>query len=194
MEELIRRIQELSAGNLPSDMYGPPRFEPNPDPDAVAARFARADARDFYTRFDPQYAVLDSLWGDMTLYPFALLEKEQAGFAFDAFTREPVEDWPKGMMVFGECASDPFMLNPAIQGEVFFALHGQGEWKPLPIAADLLGFLKGCAAWLDMVRQRGDSLKDDTLALRPESWALFVQLAREAGISQHYIDNMAVLS
>lgn len=194
MEELIRRIQELSAGNLPSDMYGPPRFEPNPDPDAVAARFTRPDAREFYTRFDPQNAVIDSLWGDMTLYPFATLEKEQAGFAFDAFTREPVADWPKGMMVIGECALDPIMLHPAVSGEVLFALHGQGEWKPLPIAANLLGFLKACVAWLDMVRQRGDDLKDDTLALRPESWALFVKLARTAGIDQTYINNMAELS
>ena len=194
MEELIRRIQELSEGNLPSEMYGPPRFEPNPDPDAVAARIKRDDAREFYTRFDPQEAVLASLWGDMTLYPFASLDKEQAGYAFDAFTREPVDDWPKGMIVIGECAADPIMLNPTEQTEVFFALHGQGAWTPLPIAADLTGFLKACAAWLDMVRQRGDQLQDETYALRPESWALFVQLARAAGISQDYIDNMARLS
>ena len=92
MKNLIRRIQELSDGNLQSEMYGPPRFEANADPDAVAARFARQDAREFYTRFDPQNPVLDSYWGDMTLYSFASLDKEQAGYAFDGKTREPVDD------------------------------------------------------------------------------------------------------
>lgn len=194
MEELIRRIQLLSAGNLPSDMYGAPRFEPNPDSDAVAARFARADARAFYARFDPQDAVLASLWGDMTLYAFAALDKEQAGYAFDGRTGEPIEDWPKGMLVIGECSADPITLNPSEPGEVFFAIHGQGEWKPLPIAADIEGFLKLCIAWLEMVHQRGDALYDDTEELHEASWNLFVQLALSAGIDQRYIRNVAELA
>lgn len=194
MEELIRRIQELSAGNLPSEMYGPPRFEPNPDPGAVAARFARPDARELYARFDPQNPVLASLWGDMSLYSFASLDKEQAGYAFDGKTREPVEDWPEGMLVIGECSADPITLNPAEPGEVFFAMHGQGEWSPLPIAPDIEGFLKLCIAWLDMERQRGDALYDDTEELQEASWNLFVQLALSAGIDQRYIRNVAELA
>ncbi len=194
MEELIRRIQELSTGTMTTEIHGPPRFGPNPDVAAVNKTFARPDAREFYARFDPQNVVIASLWGDLTLFPFAALEQEQAGYAFNAKTRAPEEEWPAGMLVFGECSADPLIINPAEAGEILFAMHGQGKWDPLPIAADLDGFLKTCIAWLDMERQRGEKLFNEDDELAEESWGLFVRLARDAGIPQHYIDNMAKLA
>ena len=193
MEELIRRIQELAEGSEQARMYGPPHFSPAPDPDAVAAKFARPDAREFYTRFDPQDPALPSFWGDMFLFSFASLDKQQAGYAFDGHSGEAVEDWPEGMLVIGECSADPIMLDPAEEGEILYAIHGQGEWDPLPIAANIEGLLKLCVAWMDMEKRRGDRLYDETEDLHDESWALFERLAAEQGIDRQYIDNMLEL-
>ena len=191
MEELIDRIVSLSEGFVQSEMYGLPKFAAATDPDAVKRAFQRSDAREFFTRFDPQRpAVVDSFWGDITFYSFAELAKMQIGYATDGRTGEPDEDWPKGMIAIAEASVDPIMLDPAFPGEIMFAHHGAGVWEPIPIAADIPGFLQLIIAWLDMVRQRGDEFEDETLAIRPESLELFSTLAKKNGVAERYVENI----
>ena len=194
MEELIKRIVELSADTVQTELYELPEFQADTSPDEVSAKFKRPDAQLFYGQFNPQMVVLSSFWGDMTLYDFASLDKRQDGYSVEGKARTPVEDWPEGMLVIGECSVDPIMLDPDQQGEIMYAIHGQGDWEPLPIAADIEGLLKLCVAWLETVRQRGEDLRDETLAYRDESIELFMQLARDLGIEQSYLDNVMELA
>lgn len=189
MEELIRRILELTANTPAVEFHGMPEFAANTDPDQVSSRFTRTDAREFYTHYNPVDVVLESIWGEITFYPFAELDDRQVGYAIDGRTGKAVADWPRNMLVIADCGGNPIMLNPSVEGELYFAIHGMGSWDPLPVAKDISGFLKLLIAWLETSEQRGDGLYDETYELEPASLALFRDLAAAQGIGDRYIQN-----
>lgn len=193
MERLISRLLALTAKTPAVDFHGLPQFLANTDPDQVDSRFARADARDFYTRHNPVEVVVESIWQDITFYPFADLDDRQIGYATDGSTGEAAADWPQNMLVIADSGSDPIMLDPSADGEVFFAVHGMGSWDPQPIAQDIGGLLKLSIAWLEMSEQRGVELYDDTGDLHPASFALFRELATAQGIESRYVQNVVSL-
>lgn len=197
LEELIRQIQELTANSVPTRLSGPPTFEPYGDPAAVSARFRRADAQEFYTRFNPRGGVvIDWFFGDLEFYDFDQLDEGQLGYAFTGSVGKPerLSGWPEGMLVVAVTNADPCLIDPAKDGEVHYAIHGTGEWRPLPIAANLADFLRSCIAWSEMTLARGDTLLDEDEELHPDSWAKYVELALAAGIEQRYLDNMELLA
>lgn len=193
MEELIRRILELTANTPAAEFHGLPEFAANTDPDQVTSRFTRTDAREFYTRHNPVEVVLESIWEDITFYPFAELDDQQIGYAIDGRTGEAVADWPPNMLVIADCGGNPVMLDPSVEGEVFLAIHGMGSWDPQPVAKDISGLLKLVIAWLETSQQRGDVLYDETYELDPESLALFRDLAAGQGVEDRYIQNAIAL-
>lgn len=193
MERLIGRLLELTANTPAAEFHGPPRFLANTDPDQVDRRFARADARDFYTRHNPVEVVVESIWDDITFYPFADLDDQQIGYATDGRTGDAVADWPSNMLVIADSGGDPIMLDPSVDGEVFCAAHGMGTWDPQPIAQDIGGLLTLSIAWLEMSERCGDELYDDTDDLHPASIALFHDLAAAHGIENRHIRNALAL-
>ena len=193
MEELITRLVQLTANTPAVEFHGLPQFIANTDADQVDRRFARADAREFYTRHNPVDAVVESIWQDITFYPFADLDGQQIGYATDGRTGDAAEGWPPNMLVIADSGGDPIMLDPSLDGEVFFAAQGMGYWDPQPIARDISGLLKLSIAWLEVSEQRGDELHDDTYDLHPASIALFRDLAASHGIEDAYIQNVLAL-
>ena len=193
MEELITRLVQLTANTPAVEFHGLPQFVANTDADQVDRRFARADAREFYTRHNPVDAVVESIWQDITFYPFADLDGQQIGYATDGRTGDAAADWPSNMLVIADSGGDPIMLDPSLDGEVFFAVQGMGSWDPQPIARDIGGLLKLSIAWLEVSEQRGDELHDDTYDLHPASIALFRDLAASHGIEDAYIQNVLAL-
>ena len=191
MEQLITRLVELTANTPAAEFHGLPQFLANTDRHQVEKRFARADAREFYTRHNPADAVVGSIWQDITFYPFAGLDGQQIGYATDGRTGEPSADWPPNMLVIADSGGDPIMLDPSsVDGEVFFAVQGMGYWDPQPIARDISGLLKLSIAWLEVSEQRGDELYDDTYDVHPSSITLFRDLAASQGIEDTYIQNV----
>ena len=193
MEKLITRLVDLTANTPAAEFHGLPQFLANTDPRQVERRFVRADVREFYTRHNPADAVVGSIWQDITFYPFAGLDGQQIGYATDGRTGEPIMDWPPNMLVIADSGGDPIMLDPSVDGEVFFAVQGMGYWDPQPIARDISGVLKLSIAWLEVSEQRGDELYDDTYDLHPASIALFRDLAASQGIEDTYIQNALAL-
>lgn len=193
MEALISRLLALTANTPAAEFHGPPRFLANTDPDQVHSRFIRADARHFYSRHNPVEVVIESFWQDITFSPFADLDDQQIGYATDGRTGDTVADWPANMLVIADSGGDPIMLDPSVDGEVFFAVHGMGTWDPRPIAQDIGGLLKLSIAWLEMSEQRGDGLYDDTDELHPSSIALFRDLAAAQGVDDEHIQNVISL-
>lgn len=194
MEHLIARLVELTAKTPAAEFHGLPQFIANADADQVARRFARADAREFYTRHDPSDVVVESIWQDITFSPFAGLNDRQIGYATDGRTGEPVAGWPPTMLVIADSGGDPIMLDPSsVDGEVFFAVHGMGGWDPQPIARDISGLLTLSIAWLETSEQRGDELYDETYELHPASVALFRDIAVAQGVPEKYIENTLAL-
>ncbi|MBC9246328.1 SMI1/KNR4 family protein [Paracoccus sp. 11-3] len=165
----------------------------NTDPDQVNSHFTRPDAREFRTRHNPVDVVPESLWGDITFYPFAALDDQQIGYAIDGRTGEAVADWPPNMLVVADCGGNPIMLDPSVEGEVFFAIHGMGSWDPQPVAKDISGFFKLLIAWLETSQQRGEGLYDETYELDPDSLALFRDLAAAQCVDDRYIRNAIAL-
>ncbi|MFI8595639.1 SMI1/KNR4 family protein [Microbacterium sp. NPDC078428] len=184
---------ELTANTPAAEFHDPPQFLANTDPDQVDNRFTRADARDFYTRHNPVEVVVESIWQDITFYPFADLDDQQIGYATDSRTGEAVADWPPNMLVIADSGGDPIMMDPSVNGEVFFAIHGTGSWDPQPIAKDISGLLTLSIAWLEMSEQRGDELYDEPDDLHPASIALFRDLAAAQGVENRHIQNVISL-
>ena len=195
MRAVIERIKSLSTSTAEA-RWIELEFRPARDPSAVSETFTRLDAREFFTDFDPVHVELDSLFGPMRFTGFDELAEQQLGYGFVGTRRNRTlaPNWPANLLVIATVNADPVMLDPSTQSEVFFAIHGIGVWRPLPIARDLVSFLELQASWVQMVGEQGDQLADEDPELRPESWARFCELALAAGTSQHYLDNMKRLA
>ncbi len=162
-------------------------FAPHPNPDAVQARFQRADAVEFYTTYNPTQLITSSPFGTLDIYPLDNLDHMQVGYATHGLTGEPVPEWPQGMLVIADADADPFILDPTRDGEIQFARHGQGTWDFFPIAPDITGLLILAWAWNQAETDLGDDFDED---FEPTAKALthFTDLAIGAGIDRQYVE------
>src|SRR5688572_25955991 len=68
--------------------------------------------------------------------PLHKLWSRQAGYRTHAITGERLPDWNDHWLVVADQGADPFILDIA-SGEVFFAFHGAGAWRPRLLAPTL---------------------------------------------------------
>lgn len=85
-------------------------------------------------------------YNGFTLYGASELIDMQAGYSYNAFTKEEANDWPKNYIVIADHGADPFVLDLSrSDGEdapVLFAFHGEGEWDFTEVFSSFSKFLK----------------------------------------------------
>jgi hypothetical protein len=91
---------------------------------------------ELYDEWGPHEIELGTLGNPFRWPSLARLWEYQAGYRWNANTREPVTDWDQDHLVVADHGADPFVLSIRT-GRVLFALHGQGVWEFDEFCADV---------------------------------------------------------
>lgn len=121
---------------------------------------------DFYLEVGPVDLKIDSIGNPYHIPSLSRLWKYQTGYRWNGITGEPSDGWKDDWLVVADEGSDPFIFDRH-NGEILFALHGQGAWEPERVFPDIytmaacLGSLGSIAAGEELFD--GDSLKSKYL-------------------------------
>jgi hypothetical protein len=89
---------------------------------------------DFLTRFSPIKATIESrrFYNHFQLFGAGELIEAQLGYSFNPVEQQPIEDWPKHLVVIANHGGDPFVLDlsksDGKDAPVDTAEHGAGAW------------------------------------------------------------------
>lgn len=102
---------------------------------------------EFISKFSP-LAVEFKIRGNaesFTLYGVDDIAKGQRGYSVNGITGEPIEDWPSDYVVIAQSWGDPLIIDCSKNTDsvpIYFAKHGQGNWKFRRKFQSLLEFLE----------------------------------------------------
>ena len=100
---------------------------------------------EFLTRFSPQKVSMFKFCSCLTLYGVDDILDYQLGYSVDD-NGNLLEGWPDGYLVIADGDSDPYCINlNEKDGGVYFARHGEGEWKFEKVYNSLSTFLTNLA-------------------------------------------------
>jgi hypothetical protein len=77
--------------------------------------------------------------------PLHKLENLQAGYAWSTSPKNTLQGWDSDWLVIAEQGGDPFIYQKS-SGNILFAFHGAGLWKPRFFAKDLITAVGSLAA------------------------------------------------
>ena len=84
---------------------------------------------EFLTRFSPCNVMIEKGMYETYLYGADNLEERQIGYSVSE-QGEPLEGWPKNYLVIADRFADPYCIDTTQEDScVYFANHGEGEWK-----------------------------------------------------------------
>ena len=84
---------------------------------------------EFLKRFSPCRAVVTKGMNEILLYGVDDLAEKQIGYGVDQ-NGNALEGWPKNYLVIADRFADPYCIDLTKEdSKVFFATHGEGEWK-----------------------------------------------------------------
>lgn len=90
----------------------------------------------YYENVGPVGCTLTVGGNPVCIPPLSKLEALQAGYAWSTHPDDTLDGWNPNWLVIAEQGGDPFIYDQAT-GQVLFALHGAGAWKPVVFANDL---------------------------------------------------------
>lgn len=85
----------------------------------------------FLTKYSPKRLSVNNSKGgrNISLYGADTLLEKQAGYRYNAITKENDAEWKPNLIVIGDTNADPFCLDiQTEEGVVYKALHGLGKW------------------------------------------------------------------
>lgn len=106
---------------------------------------------DFLTRFSPIKVILGSrrFYNPFQLFGATELIDAQDGYSFNPLKKQPIDDWPRHLLVIASHGGDPFVLDlsksDGKDAPVKTAYHGAGEWDFRREADSFVEFLKKLA-------------------------------------------------
>lgn len=84
---------------------------------------------EFLKRFSPCHVVVTKGMNEILLYGVDDLANNQVGYGIDQGGRK-LEGWPKNYLVIADRFGDPYCIDVTKEdSKVFFAAHGEGNWK-----------------------------------------------------------------
>lgn len=89
-----------------------------------------------YEKVGPVGCTLTVGGNPVCIPPLSKLEALQAGYAWSISPNNTLDGWNPNWLVIAEQGGDPFIYDQAT-GQVLFAFHGAGVWKPVVFANDL---------------------------------------------------------
>jgi len=110
------------------------------------------------------------LGGDLELFGVQELSGCQAGYAYNAVTREPLQDWRPEWIAIGTCEGDAIIADTAVAAlPILWAVHGIGTWRPKRVAPSLASFLKALSAFTEVLQGEfhGEVFAEDHSGLLP---------------------------
>ena len=122
-----------------------------PLPEAVADYYADLGALD---------VEIDAYGNPIFLPSLARLWAYQIGYRFHGLTGERIVDWDEDWLVVADAGGDPFIFSRRTGG-ILHAFHGEGEWRPTELFADLPAMATSFAVLGEIVRSAGDDFTDD---------------------------------
>ncbi|HEY6328680.1 MAG TPA: hypothetical protein VI756_05040 [Blastocatellia bacterium] len=119
----------------------------------------------YYEEVGPVDVRIESVGNPWFLPSLAGLWEFQGGYRFYGLSGERLDDWNDDWLVIADEGGDPFILSRAT-GEVSFDMHGQGNWKPVPIFDDLAVMISSFAVLGGIVIREGANLFDENSEVR----------------------------
>lgn len=96
---------------------------------------------EFLKRFSPCHVVVTKGMNEILLYGVEDLTGKQIGYGIDQDGRIP-EGWPKDYLVIADRFGDPYCIDLTKEdSKIFFAPHGEGNWKFKKAYNSLVEFL-----------------------------------------------------
>ncbi len=93
------------------------------------------------------------LGGDLELFGAQELSACQAGYAYNAVTGEPVQDWRPEWIAIGTWEGDAIIADTTVAAlPILWAVHGIGTWRPKRVAPSLTSFLKALSAFTEVLQ------------------------------------------
>ena len=84
---------------------------------------------EFLKRFSPCHVVVTKGMNEILLYGAFDLANNQVGYGIDQGGRK-LEGWPENYLVIADRFGDPYCIDVTKEdSKVFFAAHGEGNWK-----------------------------------------------------------------
>lgn len=101
------------------------------------------------------------------LFALSRLWSQQAGYRWDGRSKERLTDWRDDWLVVADQGGDPFILDQTT-GAVLHAWHGEGEWKPEVMFANVF-VMAQVLGTIGTVHEEGwEELYDEDFVVRPE--------------------------
>jgi hypothetical protein len=119
----------------------------------------------YYEEVGPVDVRIESIGNPQFLPSLAGLWEFQGGYRFNPLSGERLDDWSDDWLVIADEGADPFILSRST-GQVFFDLHGQGVWRPVPIFDDLAVMTCSFAILGGIVTRERENLFDEDSGVR----------------------------
>ena len=120
---------------------------------------------DYYADLGASDVQIEAYGNPISLPSLARLWAYQIGYRFHGLTGERIEDWDDDWLVVAGAGADPFIFSRGTGG-ILHAFHGEGEWQPTELFADLPAMATTFAVLGEIVRSAGDDFTDDDCLIR----------------------------
>jgi hypothetical protein len=121
----------------------------------------------FYEEIGPLDVSIRGYGNDFDIPSLAGLWSLQEGYRWNALSGEPIPDWNADWLVLVTEGFDPFIVKGQ-SGTIWFANHGEGEWKFSEYFSDI-NTMVACIAQLGIIAiSAGDDLTDEYSVIKEE--------------------------
>jgi len=122
---------------------------------------------EYYRMFGPVDLTIRGYGNPYFLPGLAKLWPYQAGYRYDAHTRQRFPDWEDDWLAIADQGADPFILSVS-RGAVLHAFHGEGNWQPVELFTGPSEMVETLAILRQILASAGSVFKNPDATIRAE--------------------------